>query len=127
MITNFGAYLSNLVASFDQTGNALAAGNRDSTVSARCFYCGHDTTQAGRGYWAAMEWIINVGFYLIDGKGHCEQAYMADPTEAYSGFDWGLWWHWTLAALLLPGAVIVSLVVAFMSALYVLAVKLKSR
>lgn len=74
------SYFYNLVASFDQALNALAAGNRDTTISGRCYIT---RSKTGLKVWSTLEKIVNWAFYPIDGPDHCKQAYKADAGEVY--------------------------------------------
>jgi len=77
-----------VLISIDQLGNAIAGGNPDSTISARVGYFANNDTcskeeRRYRYYWKYLERVINVTFYLIDGPGHCLQAYQNDKDEKF--------------------------------------------
>ena len=81
-----GWTLAVLIA-FDQLGNAVGGGNPDSTISARVGHFADDRfrspSRSKRAYWRTLEWIIDLAFEPIDGKGHCKNAAAADPDGRY--------------------------------------------
>ena len=70
----------NVMASGDQFGNSIAGGNRDTTISGRCFY---NTMKHDDLYWELFSMYVNFSFYGLDGPNHCEQAYHKDAGEVY--------------------------------------------
>jgi len=77
------SYLGNLFKSIDQTGNALAWGNRDNTISGRIGYYSNHAITTTKWYWKSMEFIVDTTFYPFDGTGHCHEAYHKDSEEEY--------------------------------------------
>jgi len=74
----------------DQLGNAIAAGNPDSTISARVGYFADKDTcsfqeRCIKYYWLILEWVINFAFLPIDGPVHCLQAYKDDSEATKRG------------------------------------------
>ncbi len=72
----------------DQTGNFIANGDPDSTISARI---GHHTRPEvkypGR-FWLWMRDIVDWAFYPWDGPGHCGGAYVYDRHERFRAVGW---------------------------------------
>ncbi len=71
-----------VLVAIDQLGNAIAGGNPDSTISARVGYFS-ERANRGKGYWKALESIIDFAFFPIDGPRHCYQAWQADKDEHF--------------------------------------------
>ena len=77
-----------VLVAIDQLGNAIAGGNPDATVSARCYYFARLHDNMLKYYWRFLEWLINFAFYPIDGPQHCKQAHENEPDEEfYPGSD----------------------------------------
>lgn len=53
-------------------GNALANGDKDSTVSGRV---GFNNSRYPSTYWKVLMWCIDQSFYPIQGSGHCYSQY----------------------------------------------------
>ena len=81
-----GTYWYDLLVAFDQLGNALAGGNPDVTISARIGY-NANIGNTNLWLWKVLEAIVNFTFYLVDGKGHCLQAYNFDTVEDYASYN----------------------------------------
>lgn len=83
------SYIRNLLVALDQFGNAIAAGNPDSTISARVGYFAHLHSQPTefkrwtRFYWFFMEKLINIMFWPVDGPNHCRDAWQSDNEELF--------------------------------------------
>lgn len=76
----FGDRIYNIIVACDQLGNATGGGNRDTTISGRAFY----NDMRGRGiFWRVFRSFVDISFYGLDGKGHCEQSYFGDKGEVY--------------------------------------------
>lgn len=73
-------YIYNVFVGVDQLANALAGGNPDGTVSARC---GYNSKHRGGRYWPTLEAIIDYTFLPLDGPGHCWQAWEGDNEDRY--------------------------------------------
>ena len=76
-----GKRSSNIIASLDQTMNAVGGGNRDTTISGRIYY---NCNKSKDKYWEIMKVMVNFCFFGIDGKGHCRQAWENDMGEDYT-------------------------------------------
>lgn len=81
------SYLGNLLVSLDQTGNAIAGGYADSTVSARVWYYSnkdYPSSQIWRKkYWNGLRRIIDWAFLPFDKENHCKKAFENDPDELF--------------------------------------------
>jgi len=75
-----------VLVAIDQLGNAIAGGNPDSTISARVGYFS-ERANRGKGYWKALESIIDFAFFPIDGPRHCYQAWQAEDEHFWRGSD----------------------------------------
>ncbi|MDH5183444.1 MAG: hypothetical protein OEX12_06085 [Gammaproteobacteria bacterium] len=77
-----------VLIAIDQLGNAIAGGNPDATVSARCYYFAQIRPNMLKYYWRLLELIINFAFLPIDGPQHCQKALEDEPAEEfYPGSD----------------------------------------
>lgn len=77
-------YLSNILVSIDQLGNALAGGNPDNTISSRIGYYTRSMQDSKIAFhWKLFRNIIDFTFYPIDGENHCEEAYYNDSGETF--------------------------------------------
>ena len=77
-----------VLIAIDQLGNAIAGGNPDATVSARCYYFAQIKANMFKYYWRLQELIINFAFSPIHGPQHCKRAHEEEPDEAfYPGSD----------------------------------------
>lgn len=77
-----------VLIAIDQLGNAIAGGNPDATVSARCYYFSKIKANMFRYYWTLLEWIIDFTFSPIQGPDHCKKALEDEPNEDfYPGSD----------------------------------------
>jgi len=77
-----------VLIAIDQLGNAIAGGNPDATVSARCYYFSKVKANMFKYYWALLEVIINFTFSPIQGPDHCKHAFADEPDEEfYPGSD----------------------------------------
>lgn len=70
--------LWDFIVKVDCIGNALCGGNYNNTVSGRVGYFAN--VKANR-YWLTIEWIIDLAFRPIEGKGHCYQALLFDSRK----------------------------------------------
>lgn len=71
-------YFTRLLQGFSQFGHALSGGSPDISISARTgFESKHFI------YWKWLRLLIDFAFEPLDGKNHCEKAYMADIQENY--------------------------------------------
>lgn len=77
-------YVKNILVGVDQTGNAVAGGNPDVTISGRIGYYSHHAHSSVRWFWIILEFIVDATFYPLDGKGHCHTAYHLDEDENYN-------------------------------------------
>ncbi len=75
----------NVVVSLDQLGNAITRGNPDSTISARTGYNAHFRAS---NFWLQFQHMVNWAFFVLDGEGHCWQAYEADSSELFFDAAW---------------------------------------
>ena len=75
----------NTIIGIDQTANGATGGNPDTTISGRIFY---NRSEGNGKYWVAIEKFVNFIFYLLDGPGHCLQAYSNDTGETYHDANW---------------------------------------
>ena len=64
-------YLVEVLEGIDKLLNAVAGGNNEVTVSARC---GHFLHKTGSKYWKCAAGMIDISFYPYQGWGHCELA-----------------------------------------------------
>lgn len=77
-----------VLIAIDQLGNAIAGGNPDATVSARCYYFSQIRPNMLKYYWKLLQLIINFAFSPIDGPQHCKKSYENEPNEEfYPGSD----------------------------------------
>jgi len=77
-----------VLIAIDQLGNAIAGGNPDATVSARCYYFAQIQVNMFKYYWKLLELIINFAFSPIHGPQHCKRAHKDEPHEEfYPGSD----------------------------------------
>ncbi|BBM00545.1 hypothetical protein [Microbulbifer sp. GL-2] len=67
----------------DQLGNAIAVGNLDATMSARCGYFSRVLEIRFRRYWRFLQRVIHFTFLPIDGPDHCYQSYFWDRAEKH--------------------------------------------
>lgn len=75
-------YWLNVLIAIDQLGNALAGGNPDNTISGRVgFFASHLHDSKIKGYWKALERIIDLTFAPLQGAGHCFNAWQAEKDE----------------------------------------------
>ncbi|WNZ57160.1 hypothetical protein QT397_07395 [Microbulbifer sp. MKSA007] len=77
------SWLWNVIVAVDQLGNAIAGGNPDATISARCGYFSRVTETRFRRYWRFLERVINYTLKPIDGPDHCYQSYLWDHAEKH--------------------------------------------
>lgn len=69
----------------DQTGNFLANGDPDSTISARIGYHNRNGDAYASSYWLTLKRLVDWVFAPLDGEGHCQQAFMYDQHEHFRG------------------------------------------
>jgi len=82
-----------VLVAIDLLGNAIAAGNPRTTISARVGYLSFGERS---GYWYWVKCIINISFRYFDGKHHCERAYQ-DAKQRLLPINKGA--HWALLLL----------------------------
>lgn len=71
-----------VLIAIDRLGNAIAGGHQSSTISARVGFFS-EYAKVARWYWRALEFIINLAFYPVDGENHCYKAWQADHLGLY--------------------------------------------
>jgi len=76
-------WMHGVIIGIDQLGNAIFAGNPDSTISSRVGYFAQREGAANKRYWQCLEMLINFTFYPLDGRQHCLRAYKKDPDENF--------------------------------------------
>jgi len=76
-------YLGNIFIGVDQTGNAVAGGNPDCTISGRIGYYANHADKSVQWYWKALQYCVNTTFFPLDGPDHCHYAYHNDCNEEY--------------------------------------------
>ena len=75
-------YWLNILIAIDQLGNTIAGGNPDNTISGRVGFFASDLHKSNiKGYWKALERIIDVTFAPLQGPGHCFDAWQAEKDE----------------------------------------------
>ena len=67
-------YLLDICLAIDRLGNALTGGDDKNTISGRTGYWYQQRRGIRRVPWAALRAVIDLTFYPLDGKGHCEKA-----------------------------------------------------
>ncbi|MFA0811268.1 hypothetical protein [Microbulbifer epialgicus] len=77
------SWVRNVFTAIDQLGNAIAGGNHDATISARCGYFSRIQETPFRRYWRFLERVINFTFRPVDGPDHCYQSYLWDRAEKH--------------------------------------------
>ncbi len=97
--------LRNVLVSLDQLGNAIAGGNPDSTISART---GYNARHRETFFWRRLQSIVDWAFFVLDGKGHCWQAFQGDPQEMFFEAKW--YDKVLIAVMSLPACLIVGIV-----------------
>jgi len=79
------SWIHNVFIAMDQLGNAIAVGNPDATMSARCDYFSRVLETRFRRYWRFLQRVIHFTFLPIDGPDHCYQSYLWDRAEKHEG------------------------------------------
>jgi len=109
----FAYYLSNLFGSLDQTGNAICAGDKDVTISARTGYNAAHNPRSK--FWKIQERIIDFTFKPLDGEGHCKQAWEADKYEHF--YDAG-WSRIPMTVVVLVGCLVIGILLRVLKPFY---------
>lgn len=74
-------YLGRLGNALSQLAHCISGGASDVSISGKT---GYKTVIKKSKYWNVLRIIIDFSFFPIDGKKHCENAYLIDKQEKYS-------------------------------------------
>lgn len=71
----------NVAVAIDCLGNAIAGGNRQSTISGRIWYNYSNPNPDTIHFWLGMKKVVDSAFLLVDGPDHCMRAYAWEADE----------------------------------------------
>lgn len=73
--------IKNIFIWIDQLLNFLSGGNRNNTISGRVGYYANKANVSVRWFWWALQFVIDVTFYPLDGHHHCRDSWLRDKTQ----------------------------------------------